>query len=205
MCDERTLEDAIAQARAGDRAALETLYARYAERLERRVEARMGVELRTRLEPRDVVQETFAQALASLERFEWRGEGSFFRWLSAVAENVLRMAAREKRRRPAIRLEDDVVRGSATASKAAVREERFARLQSAFDALTPAQREVLHLMRIRGLQIREIAARLGRSEGAVKQLAFRGLAALRERLGETDSFGLPDRSLDAGGERSDAD
>ena len=35
--------------------------------------------------------------------------------------------------------------------------------------------------------IRDIAVRLGRTEGAVKQLQFRGLRTLRARLGESDA------------------
>jgi len=37
--------------------------------------------------------------------------------------------------------------------------------------------------------IREIAAALGRSEGSIKQLQFRGLQNLRVRLGDTHGAG----------------
>ena len=45
---------------------------------------------------------------------------------------------------------------------------------------------------------REIAARLGRTEEAVRQILSRGLKALRQRFGDTESLHLPDRDF-AGG------
>jgi DNA-directed RNA polymerase specialized sigma24 family protein len=46
----------------------------------------MGAEVRGRVEPDDVVQDTIARALESLERFRWEGEDSFLRWLATIAE-----------------------------------------------------------------------------------------------------------------------
>jgi len=61
--------------------------------------------------------------------------------------------------------------------------EELARLEGAFDRLTEAQREVLTLSRIVGLPHAVIAARLGRSEVAVRQLLVRATAALGAALG----------------------
>jgi RNA polymerase sigma-70 factor (ECF subfamily) len=46
------------------------------------------------------------------------------------------------------------------------------------------QRRVVELRFAGEKSIREIARELGRSEGAVKQLQFRGLQNLRDRIGE---------------------
>jgi RNA polymerase sigma factor (sigma-70 family) len=46
------------------------------------------------------------------------------------------------------------------------------------------QRRVVELRFAGEKSIREIARELGRSEGAVKQLQFRGLLNLRDRIGE---------------------
>jgi len=62
--------------------------------------------------------------------------------------------------------------------------DRRARLFRAVDALPEDQRKVILLRFAEEKSIREIAADLNRSEGAVKQLQFRGLETLRARLRE---------------------
>jgi RNA polymerase sigma-70 factor (ECF subfamily) len=60
--------------------------------------------------------------------------------------------------------------------------ERRARLFRAVDKLPDDQRRVIVLRFGEEKSIREIADELGRSEGAIKQLQFRGLENLRSRL-----------------------
>jgi len=62
--------------------------------------------------------------------------------------------------------------------------ERRARLFRAVETLPEDQRKVILLRFAEEKSIREIAADLSRSEGAVKQLQFRGLENLRVRLRE---------------------
>ncbi len=62
--------------------------------------------------------------------------------------------------------------------------ERRARIFSAVDKLPEDQRRVIVMRFADEKSIREIAVELGRSEGAVKQLQFRGLENLRNRLNE---------------------
>ena len=62
--------------------------------------------------------------------------------------------------------------------------ERRARLFRAVETLPENQRKVILLRFGEEKTIREIAVRLNRSEGAVKQLQFRGLENLRARLRE---------------------
>ncbi len=54
---------------------------------------------------------------------------------------------------------------------------------------------MIRLSRIEGFKVREIAERMGRSEGSVKSLLFRAMTQLREGFGDTESLGLPARSL----------
>ena len=62
--------------------------------------------------------------------------------------------------------------------------ERRARLFGAVATLPEDQRRVIVLRFAEEKSIRDIAEELGRSEGAIKQLQFRGLENLRNRLGE---------------------
>ena len=62
--------------------------------------------------------------------------------------------------------------------------ERRARMFSAVEKLPEDQRRVIMMRFTDERSIREIADELGRSEGAVKQLQFRALESLRNRLNE---------------------
>ena len=60
--------------------------------------------------------------------------------------------------------------------------EKRALLFKAVDALPDDQRRVIIMRFADEKSIRDIASELGRTEGAVKQLQFRGLENLRNRL-----------------------
>ncbi len=65
-----------------------------------------------------------------------------------------------------------------TPSEAAALRERMERLRSAFGRLSEEQRRIILLARLEGLPHREIAARLGVSEGNSRVLLARALAHL---------------------------
>ncbi|MBL8756565.1 MAG: sigma-70 family RNA polymerase sigma factor, partial [Planctomycetes bacterium] len=65
--------------------------------------------------------------------------------------------------------------------------EELAALEGAFDALTDEQRDVVTWSRLLGLSHQEIAARLGKTEVAVRKTLSRALARLAAVLaGESD-------------------
>jgi RNA polymerase sigma-70 factor (ECF subfamily) len=59
----------------------------------------------------------------------------------------------------------------------------FAALQRALQSLSERQREVIQLLKLQGLSVREIAAQTGMTESSVKVSAHRGYRALRRLLG----------------------
>jgi RNA polymerase sigma-70 factor (ECF subfamily) len=135
--------------------------------------------VRDRHEAEDVTAEVFQQALANLRRFEWRGV-PFAAWLFRIAANAIadraRRAARE-RGNPAPAPEPE---------PPPERIEEHARLYRLVRGLPSDQRRVIEMRFAEEKTIREIAAALGRSEGAVKQLQFRAVQSLRERMGQTN-------------------
>ena len=143
----------------------------------------------------DVIQETLVRALESVSSFEWRGEGSFVRWLGGIAENVIRKTAERTVRRGRFQLTVDPAGSGDSPTKALRREERFDRLENALAGLPRDYREVIRLSRIEGLKHEEIAARMNRSHAAIRQLVIRALRMLRERFGDTESLRLPGRAF----------
>ena len=157
--------------------------ARFAELYEinfERVYAYIARRLRDRDAAEDLTSEVFHKALASLPRFKWRGV-PFAVWLFKIASNVIA----DKLKRGA--KEIPVIEESMTASTEMNLEdvERRALLFRLVGELPEDQRRVIALRFAEEKSIREIADQLGRSEGAVKQLQFRGLQNLRAQLSET--------------------
>ena len=193
----------IERARQGDPKAFEALAADHREGLLSFIRTRLGRQLRARAEAEDILQETHLQAFDSIDRFEWRGERSFFKWTATIAEYVIRGLGRTSNA-DNVALDLDPTDSGPSPSRAARREERFDRLETALESLPEDHRTVIRLARLEGLSTAEVARRMNRSPGAVRHLLLRGLENLRTNFGDdTESLNLPDRSL--GRERSESD
>ena len=205
MADTPDTKTLLEQARDGDRAAFDAAASECRGRLEGFVKTRLGSHLRSVVEVEDVIQETYAQAIASISRFEWRGEGSFLRWLNRIAEHaILNLAKKQKMRGGAVLFVDHDAPGSDPApSKIIRRQERRDRLQHALAGLPSDYREAIELVRIQGLQVKEAATRMNRSPKAVMHLLARGLRELKTAFGDTESLSLPPEKPQHRGDRHD--
>jgi len=156
---------------------------RFAELYEQnfhRVYAYIARRVRDRAEIQDLTAHVFHQALANLGKFKWKGS-PFAAWLYRIASNAIADQAKRKGRESMPQSEPSTESSSATDLEEV---ERCARLFSAVDTLPDDQRRVIVMRFADEKSIREIADELRRSEGAVKQLQFRGLENLRNRLQE---------------------
>ena len=169
--DERLLIEAAQK----DTSRFAELYENNFERVYAFIARRVG----NREEAQDLTSEVFHQALANLRRFEWRGV-PFAAWLLRIAANAIadrwQRAARERGNPPL----DDPEEFNLEAI------EQRATLFRLVKSLPADQRRVIELRFAEEKSIREIAQELGRTEGAVKQLQFRGLQNLRARVGEAN-------------------
>ena len=129
-----------------------------------------------RSEAQDITADVFQQALTNLHRFEWRGV-PFAAWLYRIAANAIadhfQRLARHSSAPPPVQRSDDESYDDV---------ERRAALFRSVERLPPDQRRVIVMRFGEEKSIREIARELGRSEGAVKQLQWRGLQSLRAQL-----------------------
>jgi RNA polymerase sigma-70 factor (ECF subfamily) len=188
----------VSKAQAGDRGAFDALVGRYEKTLREIVRLRMGPQVQGKLEPEDVLQETFLRAFESIARFRWRDEAGFLRWLQSIAENRIRDAVKGPRGNDVLQLFEDAPGGSTSPSRQARRQERFDRLEASLARLSPDHRRVILLSRIEGLKVKEVALRMHRSESAVKNLLLRALHELKSSFGDTESLHLPGRRLGSG-------
>lgn len=193
--DTPNLEETFREAQRGHRSDFDRLALRHRDGLVAFVASRLGPAVRSQVEAEDVVQETLLKAFEGLSRIEWKGPAAFRRWLENIAlhiiSNISRCRAVSMRK-----LTLDVAASGTSASRAMRREERFERLREALQHLSPEHRRVIQLWRLEGLPTQDIAERMGRSPGAVKQLLFRALEQLKHRFGETASLSLPARVLE---------
>lgn len=186
----------VRSAQQQDRAAIEQLLVRQLPGLEAFVRLRMGSGLRARATPPDLVQSVCREVLEDIGGFEYRGEGPFRHWLYTRAENKLREQHRYQRRAKRSRAREiqlgdastvmPAYRTLCTPSRELQMREAMAAVERAFDQLPDDYREAITLHKLCGLSHAEIGEHMQRSEGAVRNLVYRGisrLALLVEREG----------------------
>jgi RNA polymerase sigma-70 factor (ECF subfamily) len=158
-----------------DWAAFAPLYERYVDQ----IYAYVYTLTKNREQAEDVTAATFAKAIEELPRFQWRGV-PYSAWLYRVAGNLV---AREGRRPGWIELQPRLAADQADPAETVEARDRAAVVRAEVARLPRDQRQAIVLRYGGELRNREVAAIMGRSEGAVKLLTFRGLTALRQRLG----------------------
>jgi len=176
-------ERALIEAAQRDRSRFADLYEANFERVYAYVVRRV----RDRDEAQDITADVFHLALKSLPRFEWRGV-PFAAWLFRIAFNEIadrskRIARRRAEEREIFFQESDAGGAGASGFEEA---ERRGRLFGLVERLPRDQSRVIVMRFAEQKSIREIATALGRSEGSIKQLQFRGLQNLRVRMGDTN-------------------
>ena len=171
-------EGRLIEAAQRDPARFGEVYERYFDR----VYAFVARRVRNRPEAEDLTSEVFHHALGNLGRFEWRG-APFGAWLLRIAANAVadrwERQARE-RGTPAPPEPREAPPDEVAAS------EELARLFRHVRRLPPDQRRVIVGRFVKERSIRDLARELQKTEGAVKQLQFRAIDALRKRLSESN-------------------
>ena len=179
-------EELMAAYVAGNNAAFEQLFRRYAPALLRVI----GRQLSSPGEANDLVQQTFLQLHRARRDFK---PGARLRpWIFTIALNLKREHFRRLRRRPEAPLELDGRNDPAILPEPPERAENERAVRRALDRLPPDHREVIVLHWFEGLSFPEVSAVVGASVSAVKVRAHRGYVALRKLLAETGNpSGVP--------------
>jgi RNA polymerase sigma-70 factor (ECF subfamily) len=152
-------------------------------------------------EAEDATERTFLAALAGLDRFEERAQvadgtdASTFRiWLFRIARNAVANQRRHQRRHPADPLEvADLMPATTNVELAVVRRDEATAAWRAIGRLPADRRRAIILRFVDDLSTAEIAAVLGRSEGAIRVLLHRALRAVGRDLGVGESDTRPPR------------
>jgi len=194
-------EQLLLRSRAGDSAALGELLEMYRPYLMLLARLQVGRRLRRKVDPADLVQETFLQAHRRFLYFEGNSEGELISWLrqilattsAALVRSYLGRQCRDLRLEHELTLELDqssrclesaLHAKTSSPSHQAARHEQAVLLAAALEKLPEAYREVIILRHLEGMTFPEVACRMGRSLDSVKNLWARGLAQLRHSLGD---------------------
>ncbi len=186
--------DLIIAAQKGDREAVEELYRRYYAEAFQVVRMRLGRKLRKEMESTDIVQSVWGDLFLGLDKFEYRGELSFKRWLfTRLHQKILDKAkyfsskkrdlGKKVRWSSSAGVEADLdPAGQISPSHAAILGEEKKRLADKIEALPDDQREALIMRWFEGYSYEEIGQRLNRSQEAARKLVGRALIHLTDTL-----------------------
>ena len=166
-------ERLLVEAAQSDSARFDALYELHFERVYGFIAGRVS----DRATAEDLTSDVFYKALANLKSYEWRGV-PFIAWLLRMATNaIIDRSQRVSRERP---MTDDPPDPGVKPDMRVI--EHRARLFQLVKGLPETQRRVVQERFADQRSIREIAERLGKSEGAIKQLQLRALERLRTQM-----------------------
>jgi len=202
--DEAAPEALLAMARAGDGTALGRLLELFRNYLTLLARLQVDRRLQGKVDPADLVQETFLEAHRDFEQFRGTTEGELAAWLRRILAtnfaNLVRHYYGTQRRDPHLErdlanaldqsskaLDRSLVAAQSSPSQQSARREQAVILADALKRLSEDYRDVIVLRHLEGLTFPEVAQRMGRSEDSVKKLWARGLARLRQTLGDPAS------------------
>ncbi len=203
--DDPVLRDWLSRAAAGDRFALQKLIVAHHGRLRRVAADRLSRDLRSRVDPEDLLQQVYGDVVDHMRGFVAETSGAFFAWLVRILEAKLvdierfhRARVRNVRRevsppesvagREALLSRVGLV--TSTPSRIASREEGRALLQAALATLPPDYRRVLELRFLEGRSAADLAPLMKRSVAAVQMLTTRALRQLKRSIGRLSRIGL---------------
>lgn len=176
MQDEREL---IRRAQEYDSRALAEIYERYYQAIYNYIFYRVSDDSLAE----DLTAEVFLKALEAIESFAFRGV-PFSAWLYRIAGNLVIDHFRRQPKQPSLPLEETQIFSDENPIDVLERGLTQQELRRALDGLTEDQKQVIILKFVDGLSNTEVARVLGKTEGAIKSLQHRALAALARRLGE---------------------
>ncbi|MBI1371555.1 MAG: sigma-70 family RNA polymerase sigma factor [Phycisphaera sp.] len=199
---------AIARVAAGDEQALAAAFSRHRQRLWQMVSFRMDRRLHGRVDPDDILQESFLDAAKRIEHFNGDNDESLYLWLRLIVQQTMidihrrhigaakRNAAREVRmNRPAFpqatskSLSQQLVGSITSPSRAVQRAELITQMEHAIGKMDEIDREVLALRHFEEMSNKEVAMTLGIEEKAASIRYVRALRRLKAILAELSDFG----------------
>ena len=171
--------DLALQCAKGDRSAMRELYNRYAARLG----ALCSRYATGAAEGVDLMHDTIAKAFQNMGRFQYKGEGSLFSWLSRMAVNLCIDRLR-KEGRLGIPASEEVLGEIEDPPAEEVKSIPLSDLQAMIASLPDTKRVIFNMFCVDGFSHREIAEKLGIAERTSSSLLARAKKSLSRMIHE---------------------
>lgn len=169
-------DELLIEAAQRDPARFGDIYERYFDRVYAYVARRVG----NRDAAQDLTADVFHRALANIGKYESRGV-PFGAWLFRIASNAIADKWKHAAKEAGNPVAEEIESGKSDIDAA----EHRAQLFQSVRTLPLDQRRVIQMRFAEEKSIREIADALRKTEGAIKQLQFRALQNLRDRMSGT--------------------
>ncbi|HUA11300.1 MAG TPA: RNA polymerase sigma factor [Solirubrobacteraceae bacterium] len=139
----------------------------------------------------DLTEQTFLQAYRHFERAQQESNGRPLRpWLIRIAHNLAANLYRDRSRRPSAPLdESSPIAATHTVEQVVEGRDELARILEGVEQLPDDRREALIMRFALGMDNREIARAMGRSDGATKVLVHRAIKQLEQIVDENGGRG----------------
>jgi RNA polymerase sigma factor (sigma-70 family) len=176
--------DLIQRAKAGDRDAVDRLFARHLPALRRWASGRLPRWTRDLMDTDDLVQETVFRAIKRIESFVPRHEGALQAYLRQAILNRIRDEVRRTVRSPiATELDENQSDRAASPLDEAIGREAVERYETALACLRPEEREAIVARAEMDCSYQEVAQALGKpSADAARMAVTRALLRLAEEM-----------------------
>ncbi len=202
LLEAKSNRELLAKAAEGDRQSLEFLLAGYSGYLNVLSRGQLAKEIRHRVSPSDVVQDTLLEAHRDFHRFRGTDIDAFTAWLRKVLVNNIASAVETHlvAAKRSIRREQSLNQLSASVERS---HSRFSEMQispnrspaseldhqqslldlaAAIERLRDDYRTVITMRHLDGDSFTEIASHMKRSTGAIRMLWLRAIEQLRKTL-----------------------
>ena len=175
----------IARVRAGDREALERLFARHLPPLQRWARGRLPKWARQLTDTDDLVQDALVQTFKRIDEFEPRRVGALQAYLRQAVLNRVRDEVRRKGRNPVTEADLELLELESAASplEEAIGREGVERYERALARLKPAERDIIIAKVEMGYSYAELAEVFDKpSTEAARKAAQRAIVRLAEEM-----------------------
>ena len=165
-------------------------------------QTQISPKLKIRVDPSDIVQETFLDAHRDFAGFKGETEAELIAWLRKIlVRNICDQAKRHGAQRRDMRREQSLEAAinqssirlaqafgddMATPSKQAIRREQAVLVADAIAQLPEIQQKVITMRQIHRVPFDEIGAKLDKSSAAVRMIWLRSLESLKKKI---DDYG----------------
>ena len=155
--------------------------------------AQIPVDLRGRIDPSDVVQQTICEAIADLPKHRGKTKAEFMGWLRSMLRFNLIDSFRALKFAPKVSIDaslglthDGMSRllqaSQSSVGHRAIKEEQSIALANLLEQLSPPQAEAVVLKHCQGMSVDQICRHMNKTPDAVGGLLRHGMRKLRELI-----------------------